>query len=295
MSAQVATALRFAQELRGSRGFRQLDAGARNSLERDLQRLETTLGRDPYAQSLDAGDLESRLRQSAGGGAPQATGGQGSNAAQVQPPAPAAPPPQAQTATIGQRAAEALEAVNFPGFVASLLTGTFQAIVDATVQQVREYARAGGQHLPVARGLHPRQRHRPTRRGISWREQFPQDLSWRSRRRESRAPRNWCRARTENGHPPEWLSRFGLEGAELTRGVTDGPLLEAGQRQVGEQRIQALATMVLMGINRVVVNEGDVRAKLQFHAAASRRQKADVDQQAMSIAAPARAAARPCR
>jgi hypothetical protein len=39
-----------------------------------------------------------------------------------------------------------------------------------------------------------------------------------------------------------------------------------------------------MGINRVVVNDGDIRARLQFHAAGRDVTRADVEQQQLGIA-----------
>jgi hypothetical protein len=53
---------------------------------------------------------------------------------------------------------------------------------------------------------------------------------------------------------------------ELTPELVGGPLVEAGRTRVAEQRMQSLAAMVLMGINRIVINDGDIQAKLQFHA-----------------------------
>jgi hypothetical protein len=40
--------------------------------------------------------------------------------------------------------------------------------------------------------------------------------------------------------------------------------------------MQMLATTVLMGINRIVINDGDIRARLAFHASASEKTNADV-------------------
>jgi hypothetical protein len=37
---------------------------------------------------------------------------------------------------------------------------------------------------------------------------------------------------------------------------------------IAEQRHQTLATMVLLGLNRIVVNTGEINAKLQFHVSA---------------------------
>src|SRR5205823_1693283 len=93
------------------------------------------------------------------------------------------------------------------------------------------------------------------------------------------------------GQSPAWLDQYGLGGQELTAEVTDGPLLDAGRLKVAEERMQTLATLVLMGINRVVVGDGNIRARLQFHASARDTVRADVQQQALAIASqPAQAA-----
>ena len=42
-------------------------------------------------------------------------------------------------------------------------------------------------------------------------------------------------------------------------------LVPAARRQLAQSRHQLLSTMVLMGINRIVVTSGRVRAKLDFH------------------------------
>ena len=46
-------------------------------------------------------------------------------------------------------------------------------------------------------------------------------------------------------------------------------VVPATRRTLSETRQQTLATMVLMGINRVVVDDGEISAKLQFHIDAS--------------------------
>jgi len=70
-----------------------------------------------------------------GGGGVPASGSPSASAA----PLPAAAPARRTPFESFRDTGEALNSVNFPGFVASLVTGTFQAIVDATVQQLREY------------------------------------------------------------------------------------------------------------------------------------------------------------
>ena len=78
--------------------------------------------------------------------------------------------------------------------------------------------------------------------------------------------------------PPAWLERYGLGGHDFTEEVTDGALLEAGRSSLAEERMQTLATMVLLGINRIVVSDGQIKAKLQFHAAADETVSAQINQ-----------------
>jgi hypothetical protein len=167
---------------------------------------------------------------------------------------------------IGERARGALDAVDFPAFVAGLIAGTFQAIVDATTQQIREYARLVAD-LAQSVDSFSRSNVSPDQVRFSLAEKYPQDLKLvMPRTGESGSPQ--LLPRKSSGESPEWLARYGLEGEELTAELTEGALLEAGRNAVGEERMQTLATMVLLGINRIVVNDGEIKAKLQFHASA---------------------------
>jgi hypothetical protein len=281
MSQDVALALAVAQQIRESAN--KLEPAAVRALEADLRRIERTLnGSDPYAHALDVLDLQQRLRQSSG-----ATPDDGTRSLDGSPrqeaPAPAPPPapaplPPAQTSQIGQRAATALEAVDFVGFVSGLITGTFRAIVDASSAQMRDYAKlvaSLAQTLEdfTAENVTPNQ----ARDHLA--QQFPQDLTLKLPPPGSPDQPVLLPRPERAGESPAWLSKYGLQGEELSPELVEGPLLESAQRKVGEGRLSSLASMVLMGVNRVVVNEGDVRAKLQFHAAAIDVQRAEFQQQ----------------
>src|SRR4051812_4329277 len=110
-----------------------LPAGEARALERDLARIEQVLCEspaDPYALALDVPDPTSDPRQQ-----PQQRGAA---------PAPTpAQPAAAVTQQIGDRAAAALQAVNFPGFVAGPGTRTLPATAHPTPQQGRAYPNPG--------------------------------------------------------------------------------------------------------------------------------------------------------
>src|SRR5262249_43345235 len=140
-------------------------------------------------------------------------------------PAPAAPPPPPQTATIGQRAAEALEAVNFPAFVASLLTGTFQAIVDASAPQLREYPRLGAS-LSQSVEAFASENVTLNQARDHLAQAHPQDLTVvLPEPGRPGTPRLLPRPEKQ-GTSPVWLSKYELEGEELTEELTEGKLLE---------------------------------------------------------------------
>src|SRR5215472_4573984 len=135
MAGAIDLALKALGEIQSGSGYSTLSKPQRAEMDRHLERIRTALEgggkRDAYAQLLGTpADLQREL------GGPQPTNGAQNGAPTAQAPAPAAPavaPPAPAappgTADIGNRASDALEAVNFPGFVAALVKGTFDAIV----------------------------------------------------------------------------------------------------------------------------------------------------------------------
>lgn len=274
MSDEVNAALRVTHQLRSSAGWRALDRAQRARLDADLSRIEETLGADPYAQALDVMGFQERLRAGAAteGGAEQQPAA-----------APSPSPPAAQTREIGERAGAALASVNFPAFVASLITGTFQAIVDASAQQVQEYAKLVAS-ISQSAGSFSRENVSLDQTRDELAAKHPRDLMVVLPRPGARGVPKLLPRPARRGTSPDWLVSYGLEGEELSEELTEGALLDAGRAKVGEERLQTLATMVLMGINRIVVNEGDIRARMQFHASAVDKQRAQVEQQGLGIA-----------
>ena len=245
--------------------------------------------RDPYAALIAPAtvralgtplDLEAELGGQGNDGSSAAPSSAASAPAPAPAPAPGASPvapPRRPDATevIGQRAANALEAIAFTDFVAGLVRGTFQAIVDATAQQMREYADLVANISRSAESF--------TRDNVS----DAQARLWLSNRHavdlyvavpqpgKGGSPTLCVQAKSV-GQSPEWLDQYQLAGAELNNELSEGPLLAAGRAKLGEERLQNLASMVLMGLNRVVVKDGQIAAKLQFHATAQDRSAAEV-------------------
>ncbi len=261
-------ALEATRRLRASPAFRGLSGGEQAALGRDLDRIERALagprryGGDPYA--IAAATPEDLQRELAGGGGPAPQNRPG--AAPPAPSAPPAQPPAARNPLADMKSAgEIVDAINFPAFVASLVTGTFRAIVDATAQQLREYSELVAN---LSRSVEDFAAEHVSDDQVraTLASKHAHDLVHRAPPPGQPGGTRLDLARDAGGASPAWLAQYGLAGEPLTPELVNGPLIEAGRTQVAEQRMQSLAAMVLMGINRIVINDGDIQAKLQFHA-----------------------------
>ena len=183
---------------------------------------------------------------------------------QVQP----SPPREKGVDALGRRAGSLLDEIDFTAFVSSLVQGTFDAIVDSSIRQMEAYADLVA---AVAKPLDQFTQENVTRnQARDWLvEQYPSDIQMQQDGGEYRLiPAAKSEAEQEFGEPPVWLSDFGHEGAELSGEFLEETLLPLARERVAQQRLSTLATMVLTGINRVVVKDGSVGARLRFRASA---------------------------
>lgn len=163
---------------------------------------------------------------------------------------------------IGRVTGETLRAISFPTFVADLIRGTFQAIVNSSIQQMEAY----GQLLQnVSRTV----------------DQFMQEnitdlqaQDWLAQRypdhirivREGATARAVPTEQADERPPPNFRADLGLqESPSLDESTIADVLVPAARRKLAQNRHQMLATMVLMGINRIVVTGGKIRATMAFH------------------------------
>jgi hypothetical protein len=74
---------------------------------------------------------------------------------------------------------------------------------------------------------------------------------------------------TAEGLAPAWLHEYGIDGEELTTELLEERVLPQVRTHVGAERQQLLATMVMLGMNRVTVKDGSITAKVMFRATAN--------------------------
>lgn len=154
--------------------------------------------------------------------------------------------------------------VDFPAFVAGLVHGVFNAVVDASIQQMKAY---GEMLAAVSKTV----------------DQFASDHISDYDARELVATRYPSAIRLDasadgparlsvgdDGAGLEQIGKdFGVPGASLDDEESERTLVNAAKLEMARSRQQLLATMVLLGINRIVVTNGQINAKVVFDVQAS--------------------------
>lgn len=184
-----------------------------------------------------------------------------------------------------------VKTVDFPQFVSGLIQGVFQAIVDASIQQMEAY----GELLAA------------TAKTV---DQFASDHISDAQAREqiaNRFPSLVKIDRSETGSPKlvpandevedtSALQQFSRSTEAIDLSSDDGELkfINAAKLEMARQRQKMMALMVMLGINRIVVTNGRINAKVVFDIRASdqakRMAKASLEDKSASSAGAAGAA-----
>jgi hypothetical protein len=221
---------RLRESLGRSASFRQLPKPQQQRMEHDLTRVMTYLT-DPAAGQPHLAQAAARVQS-----------------------------PLAIAAGTPERAAQVtkqmVDAVAFPAFVKSLIDGVFNSIVESSIRQMHEYAKF---LEAVVKSVN----------------EFAQDHVSQSEARDfvvDKFPAAFKLNTKGDGLEvkdedalPDLKSQFGIEG-EIDVGDEQGQrqLVEAAQLRLARMRQQQLASMVLLGINRIVVTDGHINAKVEI-------------------------------
>ena len=193
-------------------------------------------------------------------------GGAAGNGATAANPATAgsSPKPPA-TETLARRTGALVNEIDFPGFVSQLVNGAFDAIVDASIRQMDSYASLVAS---VAKTVDQFTEENVTQnQARDWLAQrYPSDVMLLLPTDGAGEPTLAPRAEELT---PAWLADYGIEGEELSSELLEQRVLPQVRNRVGAERQQLLATMVLLGMNRVLVRDGSITAKVMFRATAT--------------------------
>lgn len=171
---------------------------------------------------------------------------------------------------IGRVTEETLRAIAFPTFVADLIKSTFQAIVNSTIQQMEAFTDMLENVSKTVDEFMVDNISDTQARG--WLAQrYPTLL--RVSQDGSDQPGIEVRPEADEQPLPNFQRELNTPDQvdTLDDEVVDTVLVPAARRRLAQTRLQMLSTMVMMGLQRIVVRHGRIRATMGFHIDTSDR------------------------
>jgi len=174
-----------------------------------------------------------------------------------------------------------LRAIAFPTFVADLINGTFDAVIGATIKQMQAFMELVDN---VSKTVDEFMRDNITdNQARDYLAQSYPDLF--QIEAGSGEPRVVPTAAGDEAGPEALGALQGGLGLSrrpdaLDEDTIDEQLVPAARRRLAQSRLQMLSSMVMMGLQRIVIRHGRIRATMGFHIDASDRASA---QQASSF------------
>jgi len=187
------------------------------------------------------------------------------------------PPPDPAGQTAGQRFAQSgavaaqqgaaaftglVQAVNFPAFVSGLIDGVFNAIVSASIKQMEAYQKLVEN---VAKSVDQYMKDNVTENSARdyLASRYPDQLQVDT---SGDKPTLKVKDGSDDSSLPDFAGDLGLHQKvdSLDDEAAEQVLVPGARRRMAMDRQQLLATMVLMGINRLVVTDGTIEASCTF-------------------------------
>jgi hypothetical protein len=251
--------------LESTDSFAQLDPDKREALARGMVQIASYLA-EPDGIRLKPDQQSAEVRALAGEGGPL----------------PVAKQPEFGTAlrTGVEQAGALMDAVNFPTFVSGLIDGVFNSIVTSSIQQMEAYAKLVAD---VSKSLNQfRDDNTTQNQGRDHLlEQFPDLFQLQiggdafgdfggfgeGGAQTPAEPRVVLRENVDERAAIERLNRSLPLEQPLTRlddELVEALLVPAARTSIATSRQQLLATLVMLGINRIVVTDGRISAKVMY-------------------------------
>ena len=183
--------------------------------------------------------------------------------------------PEFGTATdrIASTTRNVLAAVSFPRFVTDLINGVFKAMLDSSSQQMQMYVQLLNNVSASAEGFEKTQFSMGAMR--QWvADHFPDQIEYDAPETEPGEkidPEELAdiklrlKPNASMPGPEELRAALGLEPQDPVDVSNPEQLVPLARRQVARQRQQMLATMVMMGMQRIVIDSGRINASMRFH------------------------------
>jgi hypothetical protein len=159
--------------------------------------------------------------------------------------------------------AELVDAVDFPGFVSGLIDGVFNAIVNASIKQMEAFAElVKNVSKSVDDFMKDNVSENQARDYLA--EKYPDHLAIDT---SGGQPAVKKKADADESQMPDFFADLGLPapmGGSVDDETIEEQIVPAARKRLAMDRQQMLATMVLMGVNRIVVTDGFIKANVIF-------------------------------
>ena len=153
-----------------------------------------------------------------------------------------------------------VSAVDFPEFVQGLITGVYESIVDSSIRQMQEYATLLQNVVKSVEQFAEDNISMEDARGFMV-SSFPSALRLEP---SDQGPRIALNQDLDDEGAPDFKNFLGMEDDVELDGDTEEQIVAAARLKMARQRQQHLATMVMLGINRIVVTQGEIKAAVLF-------------------------------
>ena len=161
---------------------------------------------------------------------------------------------------------ELVGAVDFPHFVSGLIEGVFTSIVDSSIRQMQAY----GKLLEgVVKSVEEfaSENVTPNQARDYLRNKFPETFDVQT---TGNKPRLVAKESAPDDAMAKVKKELGYDGdPDVDDEEGEAALLQKAKIEMARSKQQLLATMVLLGINRIVVTDGLINAKVVFDVRAS--------------------------
>ena len=165
----------------------------------------------------------------------------------------------------GKSLGDLVAKVDFPKFVSGLIDGVFNAIVNASIKQMEAFAELVKN---VAKSVDDFMKDNVSENQARdyLADKYPDQLEVDT---AGDAPKVRTRPSADPASMPDFFSDLGLppQTGPVDDDTIEQQLVPAARKRLAMDRQQMLATMVLMGINRIVVVDGSIKASVVFDLA----------------------------
>ena len=181
----------------------------------------------------------------------------------------------AATRQIAQTTRDTLEAISFPRFVTDLLNGVFKAMNDSSQTQMQQYLQLLNAVSSTAAGFEQTQTSEIQVRAWlvdHFPDAFEMDLPDPPEPgdpppdpEDVEPPRLRLKAGANMPAADGLRAALGVAPQEEFNASNPEALVPLARRQLARQRQQMLATMVQMGMQRIIIDAGKINAAMRFH------------------------------